>query len=105
MSHLTDEARAASRNAQPTITAAGTSLEEIVAANPDRRRLLKNGLLGLSVLPLMGGLTACDDDSDAATPTPTPSPSGPRLSGPAHDPFVGRQPLQGHRAASVQAAG
>jgi uncharacterized protein len=75
MSHLTDEARAASRNAQPTITVAGNSLEEIVAANPDRRRLLKNGLLGLSVLPLMGGLAACDDDSDAATPTPTPTPT------------------------------
>lgn len=74
MSHLTDEARAAGRNAQPQITTNGNSLEEIVAANPDRRRLLKNGLLGLSVLPFMGMLAACDDDSDAETPTPTPTP-------------------------------
>lgn len=72
MSHLTDEARAASRNAQPQITTNGNSLEEIVAANPDRRRVLRNGLLGLSVLPFMGTLAACGDDSDAATPTPTP---------------------------------
>lgn len=77
MSHLTDEARAASRNAQPSITVPGNSLEEIVAANPDRRRLLKNGLLGLSVLPFMASLAACGDDDEgtALTPTPTPTPT------------------------------
>lgn len=75
MSHLTDEARATKRNAQPQITTNGNSLEEIVAANPDRRRLLKNGLLGLSVLPFMGALAGCDEDSDAAIPAPTPTPT------------------------------
>src|SRR3546814_4161986 len=60
MSHLTDDARR--RGAKTHITVPGQSLEEIVAANPDRRRLLKNGLLGLSILPFAGVLSACDDD-------------------------------------------
>jgi len=79
MSHLTDEARAAFRDAQPKITAGEDSLESIVAANPARRTVLKNGLLGLSMLPMLGALTACGDDeasgSPAPTPTPTPAPS------------------------------
>ena len=79
MSHLTDEARAAFRDAQPKITASEDSLESIVAANPARRTVLKNGLLGLSMLPMLGALTACGDDeasgSPAPTPTPTPAPS------------------------------
>ena len=79
MSHLTDEARAAFRDAQPKITAGEDSLESIVAANPARRTVLKNGLLGLSMLPMLGALTACGDDeasgSPAPTPTPTPTPA------------------------------
>ena len=79
MSHLTDEARAAFRDAQPKITAGEDSLEVIVAANPARRTVLKNGLLGLSMLPMLGALTACGDDeasgSPAPLPTPTPAPS------------------------------
>ena len=78
MSHLTDEARAAHRDAQPTIALGHDSLEAIVAANPARRTVLKNGLLGLSILPMLGALAACDDDDGGAaspTPTPTPAPS------------------------------
>ncbi|CAM8666341.1 MULTISPECIES: PhoX family protein [Sphingobium] len=76
MSHLTDEARAASRAAQPTIDMGANSLEAIVAANPGRRSVLKNGLLGLSILPMLGTLAACgDDDDDSSTPTPTPTPT------------------------------
>src|SRR3546814_178537 len=73
MSHLTDDARR--RGAKTHITVPGQSLEEIVAANPDRRRLLKNGLLGLSILPFAGVLSACDDDEASATPTPGPTPT------------------------------
>ncbi|MEA3390769.1 MAG: PhoX family phosphatase [Pseudomonadota bacterium] len=80
MSHLTDEARALFRDAQPTIELGDNSLEAIVAANPGRRSVLKNGLIGLSMLPLLGSLAACDDDDDGAagpspTPTPTPAPA------------------------------
>ena len=76
MSHLTDEARAASRAAQPTIDMGANSLEAIVAANPGRRSVLKNGLLGLSILPMLGTLAACGDDGDdSSTPTPTPTPT------------------------------
>ncbi|HKT75233.1 MAG TPA: alkaline phosphatase PhoX, partial [Sphingobium sp.] len=75
MSHLTDEARAPFRDAQPTITAGDDSLEAIVAANPGRRSVLKNGLLGLSLLPMLGALAACDDDEDGGSPSPTPSPT------------------------------
>jgi secreted PhoX family phosphatase len=76
MSHLTDEARASSRAAQPIIDMGDQSLEAIVAANPGRRSVLKNGLLGLSILPMLGTLAACgDDDDDSSTPTPTPTPT------------------------------
>ena len=74
MSHLTDEARARTRAAQPTIDLGDNSLEAIVAANPARRTVLKNGLFGLSILPMLGALAACDDDDDdSSSPTPTPS--------------------------------
>ena len=75
MSHLTDEARAPFRDAQPTIEAGDNCLEAIVAANPGRRSVLKNGLLGLSILPMLGALAACDDDDNSGTPSPSPSPT------------------------------
>ena len=76
MSHLTDEARASSRALEPRIESGDNCLEAIVAANPGRRSVLKNGLLGLSVLPMLGALAACgDDDDDSASPSPTPSPT------------------------------
>ncbi len=75
MSHLTDEARAPYRDAQPTIDCEN-SLEAIVAANPGRRSVLKNGLMGLSILPMLGALAACGDDDDSSdTPTPAPTPT------------------------------
>ncbi|CCW18460.1 Putative phosphatase [Sphingobium indicum BiD32] len=75
MSHLTDEARAPFRDAQPTIAMGDNSLEAIVAANPARRTILKNGLMGLSILPMLGMLSACGDDDAGATPAPTPTPT------------------------------
>ena len=76
MSHLTDEARASSRALEPRIESGDNCLEAIVAANPGRRSVLKNGLLGLSILPMLGALAACgDDDDDSASPSPTPSPT------------------------------
>jgi len=74
MSHLTDAARAPFRDAQPSIESEN-SLEAIVAANPSRRTILRNSLLGLSVLPMLGTLAACDDDDDTPAPTPTPTPT------------------------------
>ncbi|HEX7819742.1 MAG TPA: PhoX family phosphatase [Sphingobium sp.] len=73
MSHLTDEARAAFRDAQPTI-ACDDSLEAIVSANPSRRTILRNSLFGLSMLPVFGALAACDDDDDAVVAAPAPAP-------------------------------
>src|SRR3546814_14106653 len=70
MSHLTDDARR--RGAKTHITVTGQSLEEIVAANPDRRRLLQNGLLGLSILPFAGVVSACGVDDASAKATPVP---------------------------------
>ena len=75
MSHLTDEARAPFRDAEPKIDAGDNCLEAIVAANPARRSVLKNGLLGLSMLPMLGALAACGDDDDSSFPTPSPSPT------------------------------
>ncbi len=76
MSHLTDEARASSRALEPRIESGDNCLEAIVAANPGRRSVLKNGLLGLSILPMLGALAACgDDDDNSASPSPTPSPT------------------------------
>lgn len=74
MSHLTDEAREPYRAANAiTYWPAEQSLEAIVAANPARRTVIKNGLMGLSVLPLMGALAACGEDDGTNTPTPTPT--------------------------------
>ncbi|GLV28865.1 Tat pathway signal protein [Sphingobium sp. TomTYG75] len=75
MSHLTDEARAPFRDAEPRIDVGNDCLEAIVAANPGRRSVLKNGLLGLSILPMLGTLAACGDDDESGFPTPTPGPT------------------------------
>ena len=73
MSYLTDEARAAKRAATGVITVPGQMLEDIVAANPARRTLLKSSF-GLSMLSVFGvtSLAACGSDSDDA-PTPVPA--------------------------------
>ncbi|NUT15945.1 MAG: PhoX family phosphatase [Cupriavidus sp.] len=91
MSYLTDEARAASRAAKPDVDVPGQMLEDIVAANPARRRVLRGGL-GLSLVSAFGSglLAACGGDDDPATapvpeaapnpapaPTPAPSPAAP----------------------------
>ncbi|PZU58275.1 MAG: dTDP-glucose 4,6-dehydratase [Sphingobium sp.] len=77
MSEYTDAFRAPYRALEPTIDLPEQSLEAIVAANPARRTVLKNGLLGLSVLPMLGALAACSEDNGAVggTPTPTPAPT------------------------------
>ena len=76
MSHITDAARAPYRALEPQIDLPEQSLEALIAAHPGRRTVLKNGLLGLSILPMLGTLAACGDDDDGtgsgATPTPTP---------------------------------
>jgi len=69
MSYLTDKLRAPNREALGEITVPGQMFEDIVAANPARRTLLRNSV-GLSLLSLFGAtLTACgsgsDDDDDA----------------------------------------
>ena len=76
MSHLTDEARAASRTALQIDSMDTPTLEEIVAANPDRRTILRRGLM-LSALPALGALAACDDNDSGSvvTPSPTPTPA------------------------------
>ena len=74
MSHLTDKARAPYRGETAGLPGLD-SLEAIVAENPTRRTLLRNGLFGLSVIPAMA-LAACDDDGNpivTVPPTPTPS--------------------------------
>jgi secreted PhoX family phosphatase len=75
MSYITDEARAPWRALEPTIDLPGQSLEEIIANNPGRRTILKNGLLGLSILPMMGALAACGEDDGTSTPAPAPTPA------------------------------
>jgi len=83
LSHLTDEARAPFRGETDGLPGPD-SLEAIVAQNPTRRTLLRNGLFGLSILPVMA-LAACDDTSGDPTvtlppnptPTPTPTPTPP----------------------------
>jgi uncharacterized protein len=74
MSHLTDAARAPFRS--ETGAALGdNSLEAIIHANPSRRSILRNGLLGLSAVPLYS-LTGCFDDngggSDVIVAPPPP---------------------------------
>jgi secreted PhoX family phosphatase len=75
MSYITDAAREAYRAAEPTIVLPEQSLEAIVAANPARRTILKNGLLGLSIVPMLGVLSACGEDDGNSVPTPTPTPT------------------------------
>lgn len=76
MSHLTDDARAPYRAAQPDAHMPGETLADIVAANPARRTVLRStvGLFGL--FGMSGMLAGCDDDSPEPTPPPpTASPS------------------------------
>ncbi|HEV7234023.1 MAG TPA: alkaline phosphatase PhoX, partial [Sphingorhabdus sp.] len=72
MSHLTDAARAPYRS-ETTEPLGADSLEAIVAANPSRRSILQNGLLGLSAIPLYS-LTGCFEDGGGNPVTVTPSP-------------------------------
>lgn len=82
MSYITDKLRAPRRDAEGNKTVPGQTLEELVAANPARRRVLR-GSLGVSLLSAFGGtslLAACggDDDNGAApgtTPAPAPAPA------------------------------
>ncbi|MGO4307850.1 PhoX family protein [Cupriavidus sp. RAF12] len=76
MSYITDKLRAPRREAQGVVTVPGQTLEEIVAANPARRSVLRGGL-GLSLLSAFGGgmLAACgggDDNTPSTTPGTTP---------------------------------
>lgn len=71
MSHLTDAARAPYRS-ETTDPLGNDSLEAIVHANPSRRSILRNGLMGLSVLPIYA-LAGCNEDGAGdigATPPP-----------------------------------
>lgn len=78
MSHLTDDARAPFRTSENGIAVPGNHLEELVAANPARRTVLRStvGLFGLFGMSSM--LSGCDDDErepepiPVATPSPTP---------------------------------
>jgi len=72
MSYLTDKLRAPSREAQGEVTVPGHMFDEIVAANPARRTLLRNSF-GLSILSVFGATTlaACGSDGDSA-----PAPGG-----------------------------
>lgn len=85
MSHLTDAARAPYRTDTVDFDTSN-SLEAIVAANPSRRRILTNGLMGLVLAPMVAN---CGGDNGAAgnpvslpptagpapTPAPTPAPA------------------------------
>lgn len=78
MSYITDKLRAPRREAEGNKTVPGQTLEELVAANPARRRVLRGGL-GVSLLSAFGGgtlLAACGgDDDNGAAPAPTPAPA------------------------------
>ncbi len=78
MSYITDKLRAPRREAEGNKTVPGQTLEELVAANPARRRVLR-GSLGVSLLSAFGGgtlLAACGgDDNNSATPAPAPAPA------------------------------
>jgi len=71
MSYLTDKLRAPYREAQGEVTVPGQMFDEIVAANPARRTLLRNSV-GLSILSVFGAtsLAACGGDDDDAAPGP-----------------------------------
>lgn len=77
MSYLTDKARAPRRDAEGVVTVPGQMLEDIVAANPARRTVLRGGLSVslLSVFGTSGLLAACGGDDAAATPSPAPAPA------------------------------
>ncbi|MDX3906087.1 MAG: PhoX family phosphatase [Pigmentiphaga sp.] len=70
MSYLTDKLRAPHREAQGEVTVPGQMFDEIVAANPARRTLLRNSF-GLSILSVFGAtsLAACGGDDDDPAPT------------------------------------
>lgn len=74
MSHITDAYRAPHRADEQLPDATTPSLEEIVAANPDRRTILRNAMM-LTAAPLVGALAACDSDFDGNIVQPTPNPS------------------------------
>ncbi|WP_404993320.1 PhoX family protein [Cupriavidus pauculus] len=78
MSYITDELRAPRREAEGIKTVPGQTLEELVAANPGRRRVLR-GSLGMSLLSAFGGgslLAACGgDDNPAPAPAQGPAPA------------------------------
>ncbi|KAG1253200.1 hypothetical protein G6F68_011444 [Rhizopus microsporus] len=82
MSYLTDKLRAPSREARGEVTVPGQMFDEIIAANPTRRTLLKNSF-GLSVLSVFGvtALAGCssddDDGDDTAVPPEQPTPETP----------------------------
>lgn len=82
MSYLTDKLRAPSREARGEVTVPGQMFDEIIAANPTRRTLLKNSF-GLSVLSVFGvtALAGCssddDDGDDTAAPPEQPTPETP----------------------------
>ncbi|VCU68463.1 hypothetical protein PIGHUM_00514 [Pigmentiphaga humi] len=89
MSYLTDKLRAPYRQAEGELTVPGQMLDEIVAANPARRTLLKNSV-GMSLLSVFGvtSLAACGgsgaeapagDGGDGGGGT-TPPPAGPDYS-------------------------
>lgn len=94
MSYITDKAREPRRAAEGYITVPGQSLEEIVAANPARRKVLRGGL-SLSLLSVFGStslLAACGGDDDPA-PAPAPAPApGPTPSQPL-DYSIGFNPV------------
>jgi uncharacterized protein len=77
VSHLTDEARALSRAVRPRADVPGNNLDDILAANPGRRSVLRSsvGLLGLFGLGSM--VSACGDDGADPLPPPVAAPPPP----------------------------
>ncbi|PQZ61693.1 dTDP-glucose 4,6-dehydratase [Achromobacter sp. MYb9] len=87
MSYLTDKLRAPYREARGEVTVPGQMFDEIVAANPTRRTLLKNSF-GLSVLSVFGvsALAGCSSDDDNDDPAPTPEQPTPETPAPTPEP-------------------
>lgn len=92
MSYLTDKARAPYREAEGVVTVPGQMLEDIVAANPERRKILRGGLSMslLSVFGASGLVAACGGDDDGPSPAPAPAPGA----GPAPAPAPGPAPAE-----------
>jgi secreted PhoX family phosphatase len=67
-------------------------LEDIVAANPERRKILRGGLSMslLSVFGASGLVAACGGDDDGPSPAPAPAPGA----GPAPAPAPGPAPVE-----------